>query len=362
MLWLSSILCSILVFNIQHSFIDVPKLLKSTSFRETSPQIVNKCSKLLHHGQWGPDFKLNGFERKISQNLTIINPWDDRYPFDPWPPYKRWPYQNYTGTWTSGEENSKEACTIKQVFTRQDLSKCFKNQTTILYMGDSRTRQLYTSLKMMFQNETVFKDVIGTASDETYLDGIVKLKFIRSKTFWYLAGASSYEYNILKGLEQTLDIAVAEDRKLVVIIGEQIVWPMKSYFEHYIPWNRLFKNMTDKREFGDSYKRLAKDWVRYFCIAKLENQVMPKVLELLKTHKDRLRITFMRTTARLNNRERLYLYRELLREYNSQMDDFIGRVKLRDRAKVKSLIIDSTNESCGGIVDKYGLNSGNSSV
>ena len=280
----------------------------------------NKCESLLKKGHWGSDFKLNGYERKISENLTIINPWDDRYPFDPWPPYKRWPYQNYSGTWKSDSK-----CEIQQEFSFDNLSKCFQNKTTILYMGDSRTRQLYTSLKMIFENETIFRDYIGTATDDTFINKVGRLKFIRSKTFWYLSGASSYEYNILKGLQDSVS-KLENDERMIVVIGEQIVWPMKSYFEHYIPWNRMFSNFSEKRTFGENYRKMARDWVRYFCIGKLENYVMPGVLKILEENGDRVKIVFMGSTSRLNNRERLWLYKDLLGEYNFQMHQLIAKI------------------------------------
>ena len=50
----------------------------------------------------------------------ITHPYDFRYPYKPWPFFKKWEYQNYSGNWISGAD-----CKIKHVFTNSDFEDCF---------------------------------------------------------------------------------------------------------------------------------------------------------------------------------------------------------------------------------------------
>ena len=215
--------------------------LKSTILKSTIPKHLakkqNTCESVLHTGAWH-NLELFGFERTVNSTTNhavqeiISNPRDPRYLLVPWPPYKFWTEQNYTGTWkTSG-------CDLMPDFSKNQLSTCFENgKRHVHFVGDSRTRQLYRSFSMILENNTIFIDRQGVKEDTRIIDGITTVSYTYSQCF-FCSQMKSYVLDSIKDRLKKIrlhNLATGHDpkerTKLVVVIGDQVLHPAKARFE-----------------------------------------------------------------------------------------------------------------------------------
>lgn len=115
------------------------------------------CKNLLKTGHW-EEFETHGFERKRGRSRSkktavIAHPYHFDYPYKPWPFFKSWSEQNYSGIWKSNDD-----CEMK-ILNESELSECFNHgKKRILLIGDSRTRQLANALTRRIKQEHRFKD------------------------------------------------------------------------------------------------------------------------------------------------------------------------------------------------------------
>ena len=154
------------------------KILDKTHIN--SRKNTDQCDSLHHTGKW-KNFKNYGFSRTI-ESESISNVYHPKYPMK-MPFLHDFPdKQNFTGEWIG-----ENGCELKQM-TKSELETCFrgpdlKRFTSIRFIGDSRTRQIYKATKSHLMNSTWFLDDKSVTNEKISIDGVVNISYYWSNGF-----------------------------------------------------------------------------------------------------------------------------------------------------------------------------------
>jgi hypothetical protein len=258
----------------------------------------NHCSNLLTHGKW-TDFTLSGFSRtvkssKTSKFIKLTHPYHCDYPYEPWPFFKPWYQQNYTGQWKSAEK-----CEIKKL-SQTEITQCFhESKKRVLLVGDSRTRQLANALSQRFKNESNFYDT----------------QFYHFKTYYRKRHTGRIDYIWSQHFGDNLPGFVNGVKSIgnfsgLLIIGEHILHPL----ERYIKKNQEY--YSDNAKLLIHIYKNPGIWIRRMVIDKLKT-----VLDELKF----LKQDILLVGSSLRYIDKLFnpVFVELIDEYNVQVKNLV---------------------------------------
>ena len=91
------------------------------------------------------------------------------------------------------------------------------------------------------------------------------------------------------------------DESLLAIVGDQVLHPMKQYFEN----GYINSNETVRTNFNEKQTPLASNWIADKIIAKLDSWVMPDIIRLFNKYPNRIQICFLASHSCLVDRPRL---------------------------------------------------------
>ena len=254
-------------------------------------KLVDQCENILRSGKW-VNFKTNGFER----DGNVTHPYDWNYPYHPWPFFRLWNQQNYSGKWKTGND-----CKLEHF---EAENSCLKNVSVIL-MGDSRTRQLAHAISQFIKGESTYLDHKLETDHVFYDDNSTKVSYIWSKTF---DRNSSMDF----GFDELKKQVDRNKMKKLVLIGEQILHPIEILIR-----NKFFS--TRNKSLIEEIYNDPNDWV-------VENCVEPLLFELEKVKFNNADVLVLGSSYRYVDKEFNPLYARLTRCFEQKRSQFLFAV------------------------------------
>lgn len=258
----------------------------------------NKCKNLLTHGKW-TNFTLSGFSRYVNSSKTksmikITHPYHFDYPYKPWPFFKPWNRQNYTGTWMSAEN-----CEIKKL-SQTEITQCFDSgRKRVVFIGDSRTRQLANALSKRFNNESSFQDT----------------QFYHFKNYYRKRHIGRIDYIWSQHFGENLPGFVNGVKTIgnfsgLLVIGEHILHPLERYIK---------KNPEYESESAELLVHIHKNpgvWIKRLVIDKLKI-ILDELKFLIQD------ILLVGSSHRYVDKLFNPVYVKLINEYNFQLKSLV---------------------------------------
>jgi len=259
----------------------------------------SECESLYHEGKW-KNFTQHGFSRQF-ENKTIKSIYEANYPFVG--------YQNLQGKFTSDQKFSgtwvgESECELKMLtLTDQEKKKCFNGTTKMMLFGDSRTRQLYSSMSSYLMKIDTFYDTKSGHNDKQikHFPGVLDLSYTWSNQIGF-------------DLDQTFTIGLDAEindnessKSIIGIIGGHFLWTLKE---------NLLTDMLDNEE----------DFVKKLFTNLFIDNIVPWIKKTID-RTDKITLIFLGSHPPVAlytlSTERLISVRKASFEYNRQLREVI---------------------------------------
>ena len=206
-----------------------------------------------------------------------------------------------------------------KILKENELKTCFNSTTKMSLFGDSRTRQIYSSMVSYLTNKTYFLDTKTEHSGkhETEIPGMFQISYEWSNGFEY-EKSNNPKYSLLQNFVSSLNNDIAhlkQNERLIGIIGEHVLWKLSHCMhDNCIEGKKVV--MIDREE----------NFVKEVFTTPFIEKVLPWIKTTLN-QTEMVTIVFLGTHPALANyiasTEVLNSERKVSSEYNRQLREVI---------------------------------------